>query len=103
MPKNHLADLVRDTDANLTLEDEVEERMLGYVDEFVDRVMKGACSIAKHRQVNTVEVKDVQQFISKLILVHILCQILIFFFQIVIIALGLQALELMSSSRTSEI
>lgn len=67
MPKNHLAELVRDTDSNITLEDEVEELILSYADEFVHRVVKGACSIAKHRQANTIEVKDVQQFISKFI------------------------------------
>lgn len=65
LPKTRLADLVRDTDPNLNLEDEVEELILTYVDEFVDRVIKGAWLIAKHRQVTTIEVKDVQQFLSK--------------------------------------
>lgn len=65
LPKTRLADLVRDTDPNLNLEDEVEELILNYVDEFVDRVLRGACLIAKHRDDKTIEVKDVQQFLSK--------------------------------------
>lgn len=68
LPKSRLADLIRDIDPNLTLEDEVEELILNYVDEFIDRVLKGACLIAKHRQGNgTIEVKDVQQFLSTLL------------------------------------
>lgn len=59
-----MADLVRDIDPNIHMEDEVEEILLSYVDEFVDRVLNGASIIAKHRHVNNIEVKDVQQFIS---------------------------------------
>lgn len=62
-----MADLVRNTDPNLNLEDEVEEFILNYVDEFVDRVLRGASLIAKHREGKTIEVKDVQQFLSKVL------------------------------------
>lgn len=62
-----MEDLVRDTDPNLNLEDEVEELILNYVDKFVDRVLRGASLIAKHRQAKTMEVKDVQQFLSKVL------------------------------------
>lgn len=58
-------DLVRDIDPNLILEDEVEELILSYVDVFVDRVLNGARKIASHRQEKTIEVKDVQQFLSE--------------------------------------
>lgn len=64
MPESRLSDLVREVDANLVLEEEVEEVLLSYIDEFIDRVLKGACTLAKHRQENTIDVKDVQQFIS---------------------------------------
>lgn len=63
-----MADLIRDIDPNIHMEDEVEEILLSYVDEFVDRVLNGASIIAKHRHVNNIEVKDVQQFISKYII-----------------------------------
>lgn len=58
---------MRDVDANLVLEEEVEEVLLSYIDEFIDRVLRGACTLAKHRQENTIDVKDVQQFISKFV------------------------------------
>ena len=65
LTKQRLQDLVRDTDATLNLEDEVEEIILNYVDEFVDRCLNGAALIAKNRHVNTIEVKDVQQFLNR--------------------------------------
>ncbi|CAH1370403.1 hypothetical protein MTP99_011982 [Tenebrio molitor] len=65
LTKQRLQDLVRDTDSTLNLEDEVEEIILNYVDEFVDRCLHGAALIAKNRHVNTIEVKDVQQFLNR--------------------------------------
>ncbi|RZC36185.1 TFIID 20kDa domain containing protein [Asbolus verrucosus] len=65
LTKQRLQDLVRDTDSTLNLEDEVEEIILNYVDEFVDRCLNGAALIAKNRHVNTIEVKDVQQFLNR--------------------------------------
>lgn len=65
LTKARLNDLVRDTDPTLTLEDEVEEALLAYTDDFLDRVLNGAAMIAKHRHVNTIEVKDVQQFLNR--------------------------------------
>lgn len=65
LSKSRLADLVREIDTNLHLEDDVEEFLMKYVDEFIDRVINGACLIAKHRQDNTIEVKDVQQFLIR--------------------------------------
>lgn len=63
-----MADLIRDIDPNIYLEEDVEEILLGYVDDFVDRVINGASMIAKHRHVKNIEVKDVQMFISKYIM-----------------------------------
>ncbi|CAH0560074.1 unnamed protein product [Brassicogethes aeneus] len=63
--KQRLQDLVRDTDPSLNLEEEVEEVILSYVDQFVDRCLKGAAMIAKNRRVNTIEVKDVQLFLNR--------------------------------------
>jgi len=63
--KSRMADLVRDIDPNLSMEDDVEEILLSYVDEFVDRVLNGASMIARHRKVNVIEVKDVQQYLNR--------------------------------------
>ncbi|GJQ70112.1 Taf12 [Trypoxylus dichotomus] len=65
LTKTRMSDLIRDIDPNIHMEDEVEEILLSYVDEFVDRVLNGASIIAKHRHVNNIEVKDVQQFINR--------------------------------------
>ncbi|VEN40172.1 unnamed protein product [Callosobruchus maculatus] len=65
LTKQRLQDLVRETDQTLNLEEEVEEIILSYVDEFVDRVLSGASMIAKNRHANTIEVKDVQQFLNR--------------------------------------
>lgn len=72
LSKTRMSDLVRDIDPNIYMEDEVEEILLTYVDEFVDRVLNGASLIAKHRHVNTIEVKDVQQFVSMYIVIIIM-------------------------------
>ncbi|XP_065163891.1 transcription initiation factor TFIID subunit 12 [Atheta coriaria] len=65
LSKTRLADLIRDIDPNIYLEEDVEEILLGYVDDFVDRVINGASMIAKHRHVKNIEVKDVQMFINR--------------------------------------
>nr|CAI5839570.1 unnamed protein product [Callosobruchus analis] len=66
LTKQRLQDLVRETDQTLNLEEEqVEEIILSYVDQFVDRVLNGASMIAKNRHANTIEVKDVQQFLNR--------------------------------------
>ncbi|XP_018565174.1 transcription initiation factor TFIID subunit 12 [Anoplophora glabripennis] len=65
LTKQRLQDLVRETDQTLNLEEEVEEIILNYVDEFIDRCLNGAALIAKNRHVNTIEVKDVQQFLNR--------------------------------------
>lgn len=56
MTKQRLQDLVREIDQTLTLEDDVEEILLSYVDEFVDRCLNGAALIAKNRNCNSIEV-----------------------------------------------
>lgn len=65
LPKQRLLDLVREIDITVNLEDEVEEILLSYVDEFVERCISGASLIAKNRDVKTIEVKDVQMFLNR--------------------------------------
>lgn len=57
--------MVREIDQNLMLEEEVEQILLSYADEFIDRVLNGACMIAKHSHHDTIEVKDIQQFLNR--------------------------------------
>ncbi|XP_030767283.1 transcription initiation factor TFIID subunit 12 [Sitophilus oryzae] len=63
--KQRLQDLVREIDSTLNLEDDVEEQLLAYVDEFVDHCLEGAAMIAKHRGCSSIEVKDVQQILNR--------------------------------------
>lgn len=55
--KQRLQDLVREIDQTLNLEDDVEELLLSYVDEFVDHCLNGASLIAKNRHCNSIEVR----------------------------------------------
>jgi len=60
LSKQRLQDLVREVDPNEQLDDDVEEMLLQIADDFIENVVTNSCLIAKHRKVNTLEVKDVQ-------------------------------------------
>lgn len=64
LTKARLRDLVKEVDPNELLEEDVEDLMLQYSDEFVDDLVKAACVFAKHRKSNIVEVKDVQIYLG---------------------------------------
>ena len=102
LTKIRMADLVRDIDPNIYMEEEVEEILLGYVDDFVDRVLNGASMIAKHRHVNNIEIRDVQQFLSELHndMLFDTCGLIFFAFQAEISTSGYPVWVPMSSSRT---
>ncbi|KAF5285274.1 hypothetical protein FQR65_LT13288 [Abscondita terminalis] len=65
LTKPRLNDLVRDMDPTLILEEDIEEALLTYTDDFINRTLDGATAIAKHRNVHTIEVKDVHQFLTR--------------------------------------
>lgn len=46
------------------LDDEVEDLLLQLVDDFVNSTVNTACVFAKHRNGNTVDVKDVQLYLG---------------------------------------
>lgn len=62
---SRLNELVREVDPTVQLDEEVEETLLAIADDFIDNVVKGACSIAKHRHVPTIEVRDVQILLER--------------------------------------
>lgn len=57
-------ELVRDVDPTVQLDDEVEEMLLSIADSFVESIANGSCKIAKHRHIQTVEVRDVQLYLG---------------------------------------
>lgn len=65
LPVNRLNELVRETDPNLQLEEDIEETLISLADDFIDNVLSGACRLAKHRHVPTIEVKDLLMFLDK--------------------------------------
>lgn len=56
--------MVREIDPNVQLDEEVEDTLFAIADDFIDNVIQGACRMAKHRHVNTIEVKDVQLYLG---------------------------------------
>ncbi|KAF5289568.1 hypothetical protein FQA39_LY15015 [Lamprigera yunnana] len=65
LTRSRLNDMVKDIDPTLVLEDDVEEALLMYTDDFITHTIDAAAKIAKHRHVNTIEVKDVQLFLTR--------------------------------------
>ncbi|XP_065212481.1 transcription initiation factor TFIID subunit 12 isoform X1 [Planococcus citri] len=66
LTKTRLQDLVKEIDPCEQLDEEVEDLLLQLVDDFVNSTVNTACVFAKHRNSNTVEVKDVQLYLEKM-------------------------------------
>uniref|UniRef100_A0A8V0YTS2 Transcription initiation factor TFIID subunit 12 n=1 Tax=Gallus gallus TaxID=9031 RepID=A0A8V0YTS2_CHICK len=64
LTKKKLQDLVREVDPNEQLDEDVEEMLLQIADDFIESVVTAACQLARHRKSNTLEVKDVQQYLT---------------------------------------
>jgi len=60
-----LQDLVKQVDPNEQLDDDVEDLLLGYADEFFEQIVEGACTIAAHRKGAAVDVKDLQTYLER--------------------------------------
>lgn len=58
LDKRRLADLAKEVDPLLQLDDDVEEMILQVADDFIDNAVSSACELAKHRKSNTLEAKD---------------------------------------------
>lgn len=65
--KPRLQDLVREVNPTIQLDEEVEEILLFLADDFVDNCLESACRFAKHRHASTVELKDIQLHLGKLL------------------------------------
>lgn len=65
LSRPRLQDLVREVDAAEQLDEEVEELLLQLADDFVESTVNAACTFAKHRHANTVDIKDVQLHLER--------------------------------------
>ena len=60
LTRKQLQDLAKEVDPNEQLDDDVEDVLLSYADDFMQDLIEGACTLAAHRKSNIVEPKDVQ-------------------------------------------
>uniref|UniRef100_A0A1I8HH23 Transcription initiation factor TFIID subunit 12 n=2 Tax=Macrostomum lignano TaxID=282301 RepID=A0A1I8HH23_9PLAT len=60
-----LADLAKQLDPTLLLDDEVSDLLLELADDFVDAVAHQACQLAKHRGSSVLEAKDVALVVER--------------------------------------
>jgi len=65
LSRKSLQELVKQVDPNEQLDEDVEELLLSYADEYMEQIMEGACVLAAHRKSNNVEVKDVQTHLER--------------------------------------
>lgn len=63
--KQRITELVREVDPNEQLEEEVEEMLLAIADDFIESTVNAACRLAKHRGARSLDVKDVQMYLGK--------------------------------------
>jgi len=60
LTRKSLQELVKQVDPNEQLDEDVEDLLLSYADEYMEGVFEGACVLANHRKANSVDIKDVQ-------------------------------------------
>jgi transcription initiation factor TFIID subunit 12 len=65
MTRKRLEDLVKEIDPLEQLDEDVEEVLMQMTDDFIDSVVSHSCTLAKHRESNTLEIKDVQVHLGK--------------------------------------
>lgn len=56
---------MKQVDPNEQLDEDVEDLMLNYAEEYMESLVEGACVLASHRKGATVDVKDVQTHLGK--------------------------------------
>ncbi|KAI3659795.1 hypothetical protein MP638_002752 [Amoeboaphelidium occidentale] len=63
--KKKIKELLQQVDPSERVEPEVEQILLEMADEFIDNVTRLGCQLARHRQSDTLEVKDLQMVLAR--------------------------------------
>lgn len=58
---------MKNVDPNEQLDEDVEDLLLSYADEYMESVMEGAAVLASHRKSNVVEIKDIHTHLGQFI------------------------------------
>lgn len=62
--RHTLKNLTKYVDPNVQLDDDTEDMMLVYADDFMERLIEGACKLAKHRKATSVDVQDLETYMG---------------------------------------
>ncbi|XP_021961003.1 transcription initiation factor TFIID subunit 12 [Folsomia candida] len=65
LTRKGLQELVKNVDPNEQLDEDVEDLLLSYADEYMESVMEGAAVLASHRKSNVVEIKDIHTHLER--------------------------------------
>ncbi|XP_046849169.1 transcription initiation factor TFIID subunit 12-like isoform X2 [Xenia sp. Carnegie-2017] len=65
LSRKRLQDLLQEIDPRATLDEDVEDVLLQIADDFIESVVSASCQIAKHRQSNTLEARDIQMHLER--------------------------------------
>jgi len=65
LTRKQLQELVKQVDPNEQLDEDVEDLLLSYADDFMQDLIEGACTLAAHRKSNAVECRDVQTHLER--------------------------------------
>ncbi|XP_078486244.1 uncharacterized protein LOC144744809 [Ciona intestinalis] len=63
--RQRLQELIREIDPAEQLDEDVEEMLMQITDDFIENVVSASCELAKHRNSNTLEVKDLKLHLDK--------------------------------------
>jgi len=64
--KKSFEDIVNEIDPNLVIDEDLQEHLMLVMDDFVDEAVSSACTLAAHRESNTLEVKDMKLHLERL-------------------------------------
>jgi transcription initiation factor TFIID subunit 12 len=65
LTRKHLQEMSKEVDPNEQLDDDVEEFLLSYAEEYMEKIIEGACNLATHRKSTSLETKDVQTYLER--------------------------------------